>query len=259
MLIAAFIVLIYAINVSVVDMDELCEPRTGAVDCEIVGPVANDSLSLFSKNCTTLRGNLVMEKMTALPEKIDVLSNLWFIKGAIVIRNNDFKGSNFSFLNNIRCIENDNGPAVVLEGNSNLFTLGLRKVIYIAGDGEPVFSMIGDSYLQLAPNRELNRLIKAASADGHFHEGLFYVTESNEDYEEIIFFVTFGATCLIVVAFILVGQFVLKIHIPKGRESTRSSISTPSTRSATNSLISSKSKLYSLRIPPASKRGSKKG
>ncbi|KAK6752141.1 hypothetical protein RB195_003513 [Necator americanus] len=248
MLIAAFIVLIYAINVSVVDMDELCEPRTGAVDCEIVGPVANDSLSLFSKNCTTLRGNLVMEKMT----------------GAIVIRNNDFKGSNFSFLNNIRCIENDNGPAVVLEGNSNLFTLGLRKVIYIAGDGEPVFSMIGDSYLQLAPNRELNRLIKAASADGHFHEGLFYVTESNEDYEEIIFFVTFGATCLIVVAFILVGQFVLKIHIPKGRESitsltARSSISTPSTRSATNSLISSKSKLYSLRIPPASKRGSKKG
>lgn len=46
---------------------------------------------------------------SVLPEKIDVLSKLWFIKGALIIKNTNFNVVNFTFLNNVRCIENENG------------------------------------------------------------------------------------------------------------------------------------------------------
>ncbi|RCN43367.1 hypothetical protein ANCCAN_10631 [Ancylostoma caninum] len=67
--------------------------------------------------------------------------------------------------------------------------------------------MVGDSYLCLATDKELKKLITAASVDGQYHEDLFSISEVNE----------------IVVLIVVTGHIVFQIHIPKGTESGLSS------------------------------------
>ncbi|EYC33700.1 hypothetical protein Y032_0002g937 [Ancylostoma ceylanicum] len=263
----------------IVETGHPCNPKTRPVTCSIES-VNSKSLREVPRNCTVLVGDLLIESMTVLPKEISVLSNLWFIKGALIVRNTNFYVVNFTFLNNVRCIESEDdswccppatrllitgrhsthhripaspspaggfatpatdrerahvrpvlstmnpsqimGPAVILEENFNLHTLGLESVKYIAGDGEPVFSMVGDSYLYLATDKELKKLITAASVDGHYHDGLFSVTEIKESSENTIFYICFFLVCSVVVLIIVAGHIVFQIHIPKGTESGRS-------------------------------------
>lgn len=46
--------------------------------------------------------------------------------------------------------------------------------------------MVGDSYLYLATDSELKRLIVAASADGHYRDGLFSVSEVTESESSFV-------------------------------------------------------------------------
>ncbi|CAJ0604360.1 unnamed protein product, partial [Cylicocyclus nassatus] len=129
---AAFSLLSFGIYLRIANShDDFCEPKSGAVPC-YVDRITDRSLNELPSNCTSFLGDLIIEDLTALPSQITKLSNLSHIKGALIIRNTDFNMANFSFLNSVRCVENRHGPAIILEENANLSTLGLKKVEFIA-------------------------------------------------------------------------------------------------------------------------------
>ncbi|VDO95002.1 unnamed protein product [Heligmosomoides polygyrus] len=90
-----------------------------------------------------------------------------------------------------------------------------------------VISTIGDSYLFLADTKELQRIIKAASTNHIYSRDIFSIAESPEDHEFYYFIISLSMFCLLVVIVILVGHFILEIHVPKAKmeETPHSSVS----------------------------------
>ncbi|KAK5972134.1 hypothetical protein GCK32_017117, partial [Trichostrongylus colubriformis] len=163
--------LLLAVSIAI---EDACFPDKRDVSCRL-NAMDDKGLSAIPKNCTVLMGDLVIELSRVLPRKIHVLSNLRTIQGSLVIVRTDYNGD-FKFLNNVRCIYNTKGPAILLRENIALYTLGLINIQKLYGD--PVISSIGDSYLFNVDESELRRLIKVSSIDGTYREEMIKVEES---------------------------------------------------------------------------------
>ncbi|KJH43970.1 receptor L domain protein [Dictyocaulus viviparus] len=191
-----------------------CEHEEGGAHCQM-NVVDDVTLTELPYNCTTFHGHLIIQDISVLPSKIYMLSNLTYIKGGLALKRTELH-DDMTFLNNVRCIENPSGPAITLEENKNLYTLGLKKIEYLSADSGPIFYMVGDGYLLLVDDLELRNLIRVASSDGKYHEEMFEISEISDDIELVYFAISFAVCSLIVIVVIIVGHFILKLHIPKG-------------------------------------------